>query len=151
MSFVPGSTRHFALWMIHCQKITQKQRLHSCTTFPLTARLRLQRRTSLTAFLTCLHCTPAMRRDELCAWFDSSLRFVDDTLPENNSKKKAALLHHVSSHGPPPIAAPHVPHGLPNLSALHSSDAAGCALCLVSTRPFALWVIHCLKIIQKKK
>jgi len=38
---------------------------------------------------------------------------------------QAAPLCHVSSHGPPPIAAPHVPHGLPNLSALHSSDAAG--------------------------
>ena len=31
----------------------------------------------------------------------------------------------VSLHCPPPIAVPHVPHGLPNLSALRVSHAAG--------------------------
>ena len=37
-----------------------------CAKSPLTARLRLRCRTSLTAFLICLHRTSALQRDEHC-------------------------------------------------------------------------------------
>jgi len=50
-------------------RFTPSSQAALCAKSPLTARLRSWCRTSLTAFLICLHRTSALQRDELCVVF----------------------------------------------------------------------------------